>query len=152
MNFGLRELAWLLVGLLGAYTTVVVVRILGLGRRKAPPASAPAHAGQVAAPAFLQELESQQWRRELSGFQERLAATDAAWRAAVAALEVELARLRESQGAIQAQRHVSPQYGEAMVLARRGLEPEAVAERCGISVAEAALVCALARGGPVEGS
>lgn len=40
----------------------------------------------------------------------------------------------------------SPEYDEALVFARRGLDVEAIAERCGITVAEAALVRALAQG------
>jgi DNA-directed RNA polymerase specialized sigma24 family protein len=42
-------------------------------------------------------------------------------------------------------RPVTPQHSEAMVLAERGLPALQIAERCGISVAEAELVCALAR-------
>lgn len=55
------------------------------------------------------------------------------------ALTAEIAALRNA-------RSVSPQYGEAVVLAQRGLESDAIAERCGISVSEAELVAALARG------
>lgn len=39
----------------------------------------------------------------------------------------------------------SPEYAEALVLAGQGLNAEMIAERCGISLAEAALVLSLAR-------
>ncbi|MFA9439767.1 DUF2802 domain-containing protein [Uliginosibacterium sp. sgz301328] len=46
--------------------------------------------------------------------------------------------------------HVAPQYGEAVGLARSGLDSLTIAERCGISVSEAQLVRALAAS-PQEG-
>ena len=42
-------------------------------------------------------------------------------------------------------RPVSPQHSEAMLLAGRGISAAQIADHCGISVAEAELVCALAR-------
>lgn len=42
-------------------------------------------------------------------------------------------------------RPVSPQHSEAMLLAGRGIAAAQIADHCGISVAEAELVCALAR-------
>ena len=42
-------------------------------------------------------------------------------------------------------RPVSPQHSEAMLLAGRGVAAAQIADHCGISVAEAELVCALAR-------
>ncbi len=42
-------------------------------------------------------------------------------------------------------RPVSPQHSEAMLLAGRGVTAAQIADHCGISVAEAELVCALAR-------
>ena len=70
--------------------------------------------------------------------------------AANVALREEFESSRESLAAeiasLRNARSVSPQYGEAVVLAQRGLETEAIAERCGISVSEAELVAALARG------
>ncbi|OIP08228.1 MAG: hypothetical protein AUK49_12415 [Betaproteobacteria bacterium CG2_30_68_42] len=72
------------------------------------------------------------------------AAADAAWRAEVEdeieALRAEAARLREEVSALRVARGAAPQYGEAMALAHSGLDAEAIAERCGISVAEAELV------------
>lgn len=154
MSFAWRDLVWLAVGLLGAYAGVLLARLFGLGS-KAPGAvvqsdGAPEGTPSSQSAAFQHELELRRVRRELAELQGRLDSAQAGWQAAWSGVESELSRLKESQESLQTQRHVSPQYGEAMVLARRGLEPEAVAERCGISVAEAGLVCALARGGPEE--
>ncbi|GAB4164907.1 MAG: hypothetical protein Fur0039_00270 [Rhodocyclaceae bacterium] len=76
------------------------------------------------------------------------AAADAAWRAEteerIAALERALEQLREDLGALRAARGAAPRYGEAMELARSGIDAEGIASRCGISVAEAELVRSLA--------
>jgi hypothetical protein len=59
------------------------------------------------------------------------------------ALRAEVAALRQEMGGIKAARNVAPQYGEAMTLAGQGASAQDIAERCGISVAEAELVRAL---------
>ncbi|AUL98842.1 hypothetical protein B4966_00655 [Rhodocyclaceae bacterium] len=92
---------------------------------------------------FQQTLELQQLRTELT----RLQAQQLAQQAEMAALKDALNALREQFEANLAGQGVSPEYNEALVLARRGLEAEAIAERCGISVAEAELVRALNRAG-----
>ncbi len=51
--------------------------------------------------------------------------------------------LQEALRELQAVRPVSSVYHDAVSLARRGFVAEAIAERCGISVAEAQLVAAL---------
>ncbi len=63
-----------------------------------------------------------------------------------AALREEVARLREELSAIKAARNVSPLYSEAMSLAQNGVPADSIAGQCGISLAEAELVAALARG------
>ncbi len=40
---------------------------------------------------------------------------------------------------------VSPEYAEPLALARRGLDPEALVARCGVTMAEAQLIWALAQ-------
>ena len=55
----------------------------------------------------------------------------------------EIDRLRHAVDALQAAQHVAPLYSEAVALARRGHDADAIAERCGISVSEAELVRAL---------
>ncbi len=58
----------------------------------------------------------------------------------------EVARLREELEALRSAQRVSPQYAEAMELAQRGMTAQEVADRLGISLAEAELVQALSRG------
>lgn len=99
----------------------------------APPAAAGPDAFQL-------ELELQRLRREVAGL-----------RAALDVQQQEIGGLHDSLRSLQAQRetslvsqNASPEYSEALVFARRGLPVEAIAERCGITVAEAELVRALA--------
>ena len=61
-------------------------------------------------------------------------------------LKDEVTVLRNEIVALKAARSVSPQYEDAMALAQRGLTAQDMADRCGISLAEAELVWALARG------
>lgn len=71
----------------------------------------------------------------------------------VAQLRTELVAMRLDMNELQAAkerppqyvRPVSPQHSEAMLLAGRGIAAAQIADHCGISVAEAELVCALAR-------
>lgn len=59
----------------------------------------------------------------------------------------EMERMRVEMEELRAARRVSPQYAEAMELAQRGHSAQDVADRLGISLAEAELVQALSRGG-----
>jgi hypothetical protein len=61
-------------------------------------------------------------------------------------LRVELAALREELADMQASRRVSPQYADAMALARRGFDAQGIADHCGIARGEAELVLSLANG------
>ncbi|MEW6164024.1 MAG: DUF2802 domain-containing protein [Pseudomonadota bacterium] len=58
----------------------------------------------------------------------------------------EMERMRAEVEELRAARRVSPQYAEAMELVQRGLSAQEVADRLGISLAEAELVQALGRG------
>lgn len=58
----------------------------------------------------------------------------------------EMERMRAELEEMRAARRVSPHYAEAMELAQRGLTAQDVADRLGISLAEAELVQALSRG------
>jgi hypothetical protein len=55
----------------------------------------------------------------------------------------EVIRLREELSAVRAASRVAPAYAEAVSMVQSGLDAQAIAERCGISVAEAELVRAL---------
>lgn len=60
-------------------------------------------------------------------------------------LRADMANLAEEVRHLKAARNVSPLYSEAMILARQGVSPDGIADRCGISIGEAELVAALAR-------
>ncbi|MHB1358485.1 MAG: DUF2802 domain-containing protein [Rhodocyclaceae bacterium] len=61
-------------------------------------------------------------------------------------MRAEMERMRAELDELRLARRVSPQYAEAMELAQRGFPAQAVADRLGISLAEAELVHALSRG------
>lgn len=61
-------------------------------------------------------------------------------------LRKEVNELRDELEDLRAVRNISPQYAEAVALAQRGLTAQDVADRMGISLAEAELVHALSRG------
>lgn len=63
-----------------------------------------------------------------------------------AVLREELGKLREELASLKAARNVSPLYNEAMTLAQQGVPAEGISGQCGISLAEAELVAALAQG------
>lgn len=63
-------------------------------------------------------------------------------------LRDEVDRLRAELSSLRAARNVSPLYNEAMSLAQSGVSADGIAGQCGISLAEAELVAALARGRP----
>ncbi|ANQ83560.1 hypothetical protein dqs_0484 [Azoarcus olearius] len=109
----------------------------------ATPAAAPApvRSPPPAGPdAFQLELELQRLRREVAGLR---AALDVQQQE-IGGLHDSLRTLREQLESGLAGQNASPEYSEALVFARRGLPVEAIAERCGITVAEAELVRALA--------
>lgn len=101
---------------------------------------------------FAIELELQRLRRELG-----------AVRAALDVQQEEIGALHETvrllseqppafaQPVEQLDQNASPEYSEALVLARRGLSVEDISTRCGITRAEAELVVSLAARGEGEG-
>lgn len=93
----------------------------GYARPRTPPPSSPP-------PSFDAELERSQLEREVRQLREEVAA------------------LREELDELKAATRVSPQYSDAMALVQRGLSAQDVADRCGISLAEAELVWSLGRG------
>ncbi|GAB2180137.1 hypothetical protein DLREEDagrD3_03600 [Denitratisoma sp. agr-D3] len=62
----------------------------------------------------------------------------------VAMLRNALADMQEEMDRLKAAQTVSPLYNEAVGLAQHGIDAEGIAARCGISIAEAQLVAALA--------
>lgn len=92
-----------------------------------PPAPVPEFAAELARSNVESELHS--LRRECAQLREGMA------------------RLTEDVARIKATGNMSPLYNEAMVLAQQGMPADGIAGHCGISIGEAELVAALARGG-----
>ncbi|MCB1930007.1 MAG: DUF2802 domain-containing protein [Rhodocyclaceae bacterium] len=170
---GTRTLIWAVIGLLATY---VAFQLLQIGRRQGaagkprqteatlPDPATPASDGgkgddgqQAQQTGDTTEdggddservgLELQQLRRDVA----QLRGEQEAQRKEVGRLGDEVSRLEQALAGVHAMQQASPQYREAVMLARQGLESEAIAERCSISVAEAALVKSLARRGEGEG-
>ena len=121
-NFGLHELVIGTAALLGVYSGIVIIRLARLSRPRAP------------APV---------WKQDPAEFGQQ--AVNSGIEAELAELRGEVAALKEKVSLLEAARNVSPQYGEAVTLAQKGMAAPQIAERCGISVAEAEMVCALSR-------
>lgn len=166
------DLSWrdgilLIVASAAVYLVVTLLRLTQLGRRRAlaptaspPPVPTPAatrapgthppatpHPTQPPAVAAAPPTST----FAPSAFAEHLqwAALDAEvgrMRQDLQTLTEEVQVLRREMAMINSSRHVSPHYAEAMSLAQRGLTAQDVADRCGISLGEAELVIALARG------
>lgn len=122
MDAGWREL---LIAVLLLLTGALGAALLRAGRRNA-----------VAAPAVAPDPP----RQELIDGELR------ALRLELDEVRDTVARLEQEVAELKAAKRVSPQYEEALQLAGRGLEAADIAQRCGISVAEAELVRALGRG------
>lgn len=95
-------------------------------------------AGAFGFDALLEVRQSRHLLDELRASHERM-------RERIEALSEELKELRAAC-------QVAPVYSDAVVLARRGYDAEAIAERCGISIAEAQLVCSLSTEAKGEGA
>ncbi|MBS0372694.1 MAG: DUF2802 domain-containing protein [Proteobacteria bacterium] len=170
-GIGVREAVLALVAVLSLYLVVVLFR-LARHRRGTPPPETPEPAVKAETPVgrapvvvpepapdeaevsreLLNELEIQQLRQDMT----RLRADCDFLRRELAVMRHDVDQLgeqaRSEQQAAQTARErtqytrpVSPQHSEAMLLAGRGMSAAQVAEHCGISVAEAELVCALAK-------
>jgi hypothetical protein len=160
---GWRDVVLVAVAAVAVYMAVSIVRYLSMGRRRpAPPAPPPPAepaiaASPVPAPAPVPAAPADAWPHTDAEFASHLRSSAAEldlkhlrgdlarMRDELSALSDELADLRKEMDALRAARHVSPLYGEAIVLAQQGLDARAIAERCQISIGEAELVLALSR-------
>lgn len=149
----LRDVVLVVIGLIGVYLAVMVLRLTRLGRRRPDEI--------VEEPAVPEEDEEDEVSENLvyvpppaqraADFGAELVRTQQD--SEIRLLREEVAQLREEVGQLRAElvdlkaaRHVSPQYADAMALVQRGLTAQDVADRCGISLGEAELVWALSRG------
>lgn len=104
--------------------------------------------------AFRNAFDWQHMRRELERLQARCDAQDRA----IAGLRAEVEDLRDCLAPPESaaapavvSTAISPEYDAPLVYARQGLDAAAIAERCGITLAEAQLVCAMAGARPQPG-
>lgn len=159
---GWRDVILLLAALAVVYLVVMLLRITQLGRRRpdriepepplvpeiqaeAPPTTAvPVNMADAVPPAptlLAHHARPTGFGEHLA---EHLARSDMEME--VQRMRSEMERMRVEMDELRVARRVAPQYAEAMELAQRGLSAQAVADRLGISLAEAELVHALSRG------
>lgn len=168
VDVGVREGIWALVAVLVLYLVVILFRLalprraVSVGEGMASPqtvvmdAPAPREpnpepaAGSAVAEVSretLNGLEIQQLRRDVS----QLRTEQDFLRSELVAMRLDMNDMQAVRERVQVQqptqyvRPESPQHSEAMLLAGRGISAAQIADHCGISVAEAELVCALAR-------
>lgn len=147
-GIGWRDIVLVVAAAAGVYLVLSVMRLFRIGgHRRRSVVEAPVEAVEPAAspqlppeqampePDFARELERSSVELEL----ERV-------RRESALLREELARLTEEVARLKAARNVSPLYNEATTLAQQGMPAAGIAGHCGISIGEAELVAALARG------
>lgn len=130
----MHDLLWLVVGILSAYIIWQLGRYIALRRRPAAKTMI-----ESASPSFQSALGASALRREI----DELRGTIVQQQAALNALSRGVDGLREQIDAMATPR-AAREYDEALICARRGFGVEAIAERCGISVAEAELLRSLA--------
>lgn len=151
--------------LIAIYVAVTMLRLMRLRRHKAPAEEAPprvfptvdfeldgddeadavdtlVYSRPVASPPPPRPQPPE--AREASSFDAELGRSQL--EREVRQLREEIAALRAELDEMKAASRVSPQYADAMALVQRGLTAQDVADRCGISLAEAELVWALAQG------
>lgn len=163
LGLGLREGLMLALALAVVYLVVMLLRLIQIGQRREAAKSLepleamePAAGVHAAVSPLRQRSEAEavagpgepEAPRQPRGFGEHLA--DHLARSEVE-MEVqrmrdEMARMRAEVDALRNARRVSPQYAEAMDLAQRGSSAQDIADRFGLALAEAELICALGRG------
>jgi type IV secretory pathway VirB10-like protein len=164
MDFGLREGIVVFCGLAVIYLVYTVYALFRVKRRKAAHTTKPT---EMVAPTIVEPPKAEEAEEEAEDalpsvyarprvvppptppgetidFGAQLLRTQ--YEQEIRQLRDELATLRDEVAELKAARLVSPQYSEAMAMAQRGLTAQDVADRCGISLGEAELVRALARG------
>lgn len=145
----MREIVWLIVVVLFFYVLYQLYRASRLEQGKVPGRAEPATAApeptdkRVATDTFQLELEVQQLRRDVA--QLRLEQDEQ--RRHALAMEERLEAIKSQLESALMAPGTAPEYSEALVFARRGLDVDTIAERCGISVSEAELVRSLAQRG-----
>jgi hypothetical protein len=153
--FGWRDIVLVVAAVIGVYLVLSVMRLFQVAAK--PPVVGledqllasgwepyqPADAVR-ASPEAPPVAPTPEFGEELARFNVEVEVK--ALRRECAQLREELARLTEDLARLKVGGNASPLYGEAMVLARQGMAANGIAGHCGISIGEAELVAALARG------
>lgn len=144
-DFNWRDAVLVAAVLIGIYLVLLVARLFQMSSRRGAATAEPlvdempelAEMSELpdAAPEFARELQRSNLEVEIS--QLRREGQDL--RQQLAAMHEEIRRLKSASS-------VSPMYSEAMALAQHGQPASVIADRCDISLAEAELVAAMARG------
>ncbi len=151
---GWRDVVLVIAAMLGVYLVLAVLRLFRIGGKRpdsgslegkrklfgGTPRSSPEPGQSQPAPP-VPEME---FARKLA--QSNVEAELQSLRREGAVLREELARLSEEVSRLKVTRNVSPLYDEAMAMAQQGMPVAGIAGHCGISIGEAELVAALARG------
>ncbi len=135
---GWRDAIWIAVALAAVYLLIELARLYRINRPRKKPAAA-----EKAATEALPAAEPDDWGQSPVQFGEHLLRSGI--EAELQQMRGEVGALRDELAKMKAARRVSPQYNEAMLLAQRGMNAQAIADQCGISVGEAELVMALSR-------
>ncbi|MBI5861696.1 MAG: DUF2802 domain-containing protein [Rhodocyclales bacterium] len=171
---GIRALIWMAVVLAGGYFIYSLLRLVRIRRKRrsvavplpsAPPATEvpaaesgflrnepqlasyavapvesspppPDEALQAPAPDFSRELARSSLEIEVQSLRREMHR-----------LRTDMTQLTAEVQQLKTARSVSPLYSEAMTMAQQGVTAASISDRCGISLGEAELVAALARGG-----
>ncbi len=149
---GVREYLLLAAGLVAIYLLLLVIRLRrpSAGKTKsAAPArqwSTPELSPLAVEPTTVleQEIPDSAFSRQLA--QSAMGLELQRLQREMVQLRADFQRLNDEVRQLKATHNVSPVYSEAMSLAERGELPAGIAARCGISIGEAELVAALARG------
>ena len=159
-GIGWRDIVLVVAAMIGVYVVISVMRLFTVtSKRRRSVVEEPARGFSEWQPYSARQgltaqpvpAESAPAAESVPGFADELARSS---------VEVELERLRresvhqreelvrmgEEIARLKAARNVSPLYNEAMTLAQQGVSADGIAGHCGISVGEAELVAALARG------
>lgn len=151
----MREIVWLIVVVLFCYVLYQLYRVSRIEQGKQPgtvkTGESPGGEGGLDRggnmDTFQLQLEVQQLRRDVA--QLRLEQDEQ--RRHALAMEERLSAIKSQIENALIAPGTAPEYSEALVFARRGLDVDTIAERCGISVSEAELVRSLAqRGGQAD--
>ncbi len=159
LGLGIKGGLLLAAGLMAAYLVFTWLRLRQIKKRKGKLAAAPKTSPAIAAVDEDDELDAVVYVRPRPaadpGFaallgesrerQQPVRTTEVqTLRDEVATLRQTLADLQGELDRMKAAHTVSPLYNEAVGLAQHGIDAEGIAARCGISIAEAELVAALA--------